>query len=335
MMKRNVLAVVIPALLAAGAVNAAEIYNKDGNKLALTGKAVGLYYLDVTSNTDKFDNQGDNSYVRLGFHGETQINSELTGYGKWEYNFDGHSQEGSATSDKTRLAYAGLKFGHFGSFDFGRNYGVSYDVGKFTDVAIEFGGDSYAATDTYMTQRARSVATYRNDNAFGMVDGMSFALQYQAQADSGSSNGEGFGIATTYTIADTGATVGASYTSSDNLVNGIGKADVWNIGAKYDANNVYAAVVYAETRNVRADGKVAHIEAVAQYNLDFGLKPSVTYVQSKVSGGDKYQEYVEVGANYTFNKNMSTYIAYRADMLKADSGYANNDIVATGLVYQF
>lgn len=33
MMKRNILAVVIPALLVAGAANAAEIYNKNGNKL--------------------------------------------------------------------------------------------------------------------------------------------------------------------------------------------------------------------------------------------------------------------------------------------------------------
>ncbi len=33
MMKRNILAVVIPALLVAGAANAAEVYNKDGNKL--------------------------------------------------------------------------------------------------------------------------------------------------------------------------------------------------------------------------------------------------------------------------------------------------------------
>lgn len=30
MMKRNILAVVIPALLVAGAANAAEIYNKNG-----------------------------------------------------------------------------------------------------------------------------------------------------------------------------------------------------------------------------------------------------------------------------------------------------------------
>ncbi|MBE5274685.1 hypothetical protein [Enterobacter asburiae] len=39
MMKRNILAVVIPALLVAGAANAAEIYNKNGNKLDLGSDA--------------------------------------------------------------------------------------------------------------------------------------------------------------------------------------------------------------------------------------------------------------------------------------------------------
>lgn len=34
MMKRNILAVVIPAVLVAGAANAAEIYNKNGNEAA-------------------------------------------------------------------------------------------------------------------------------------------------------------------------------------------------------------------------------------------------------------------------------------------------------------
>ncbi len=44
MMKRNILAVIVPALLVAGTANAAEIYNKDGNKVDLYGKAVGLHY---------------------------------------------------------------------------------------------------------------------------------------------------------------------------------------------------------------------------------------------------------------------------------------------------
>ena len=36
-MKRKVLAMLVPALLVAGAANAAEIYNKDGNKVDFYG----------------------------------------------------------------------------------------------------------------------------------------------------------------------------------------------------------------------------------------------------------------------------------------------------------
>lgn len=37
-MKVKVLSLLVPALLVAGAANAAEVYNKDGNKLDLYGK---------------------------------------------------------------------------------------------------------------------------------------------------------------------------------------------------------------------------------------------------------------------------------------------------------
>lgn len=53
-MKRNILAVIVPALLVAGTANAAEIYNKDGNKVDLYGKAVGLHYFSKGN--------GENSY---------------------------------------------------------------------------------------------------------------------------------------------------------------------------------------------------------------------------------------------------------------------------------
>lgn len=113
MMKRNILAVVIPALLVAGAANAAEVYNKDGNKLDVYGKTVGLHYF-----SDNAGNDGDQTYARLGFKGETQINSDLSGYGQWEYNFAGNNSEGGSDAqngNKTRLAFAGLKYADLGS----------------------------------------------------------------------------------------------------------------------------------------------------------------------------------------------------------------------------
>ena len=395
-MKRKVLALLLPALLAAGAANAAEIYNKNGNKLDLYGKVDGLRYFSDDANKD-----GDQTYVRGGFKGETQINDMLTGYGQWEYNFAGNNSEGGSDAqngNKTRLAFAGLKYADLGSFDYGRNYGVVYDVEAWTDMLPEFGGDTYTQTDVYMLGRTNGVATYRNKGFFGQVDGLNFALQYQGnnegssvgQEGSGNSenrklakeNGDGFGMSTSYDF-DFGLSLGAAYSSSDRTDDQVARgyqdgmnkrnnyaggetAEAWTVGAKYDANNVYLAAMYAETRNMtyygggngEGNGGIANqtqnFEVVAQYQFDFGLRPSIAYLQSKgkdlggqeVSHGNwRYVDkdlvkYVEVGMTYYFNKNMSTYVDYKINLLD-DNNFTNaakvstDNIVAVGLNYQF
>ncbi|ECN0791683.1 porin OmpC [Salmonella enterica subsp. enterica serovar Typhimurium] len=377
-MKRKVLALVIPALLAAGAAHAAEIYNKDGNKLDLYGKVDGLHYFSDDSSKD-----GDQTYMRVGFKGETQINDQLTGYGQWEYNVQANTTEGEGANSWTRLAFAGLKFGDYGSFDYGRNYGVLYDVEGWTDMLPEFGGDSYTYADNFMTGRANGVATYRNTDFFGLVDGLNFALQYQGANENQVSheqegtnnggdrnvknaNGDGFGISSTYDRG-MGVSFGAAYTTSDRTngqVNystaGGDKADAWTVGAKYDANNIYLATMYSETRNMTPYGnddcrscvanKTQNFEVTAQYQFDFGLRPAVSFLMSKgkdltynnVNGDDKdLVKYADVGATYYFNKNFSTYVDYKINLLDdddqfyKDAGISTDDIVALGMVYQF
>lgn len=51
-----------------------------------------------------------------------------------------------------------------------------------------FGGDSIR-TDNFMAGRANGVATYRNSDFFGLVEGLNFALQYQGNNE-GSNAGE-------------------------------------------------------------------------------------------------------------------------------------------------
>ncbi|EPZ9137607.1 porin OmpC [Klebsiella aerogenes] len=380
-MKRKALALVIPALLAAGAAHAAEIYNKDGNKLDLYGKVDGLHYFSSDSSKD-----GDQTYLRFGFKGETQINDTLTGYGQWEYNVQANNTESSSDQAWTRLAFAGIKAGDYGSFDYGRNYGVLYDVEAWTDMLPEFGGDSYTQADNFMTGRANGVATYRNSDFFGLVNGLNFALQYQGKnenqasheynpsasqegtangdgRDVKNSNGDGFGISSTYDLG-MGVSVGAAYSSSDRTneqthqsTAGGDKADAWTAGVKYDANNIYLATMYSETRNMTPYGnqngtianKTQNFEVTAQYQFDFGLRPAISYLQSKgkdlVYGGqysDKdLVKYMDVGATYYFNRNMSTYVDYKINLLDGnddfykDNGISTDNIVALGLVYQF
>ncbi|HDR0638624.1 TPA: porin OmpC [Escherichia coli] len=395
-MKRKVLAMLVPALLVAGAANAAEVYNKDGNKLDLYGKVAGLHYFSDDAGSD-----GDMSYARIGFKGETQIADQFTGYGQWEYNLQANGTEGDGDNSATRLAFAGLGFGQNGTFDYGRNYGVVYDIEAWTDMLPEFGGDTYAGADNFMNGRTNGVATYRNNGFFGQVDGLNFALQYQGnnegsgdgflfgQEGSGSGdgrklskeNGDGYGMSTSYNF-DFGLSFGAAYSNSDrtdeqtkpdfhntragdrnDITAGGETAEAWTVGAKYDANNVYLAAMYAETRNMTGYGdanaianKTQNFEVVAQYQFDFGLRPSIAYLQSKGkdlggwahdgNGDPRYTnkdlvKYVEVGATYYFNKNMSTYVDYKINLLDNDddfyeaNGIATGDIVAVGLVYQF
>ncbi|EAR0813663.1 porin [Salmonella enterica] len=374
-----VLSAVAATVMMAGMADAAEVYNKDSNKLDLYGKVDGLHYFSK----DKSDD-GDQSYVRFGFKGETQINDQLTGYGQWEYNIQANNDEDNGTKgNATRLAFAGLKFADFGSIDYGRNNGVIYDIGAWTDVLPEFGNDTYEDADRFMTGRANGLLTYHNTDFFGLVDGLDFSLQYQGKnggdgesnngkdREAKSQNGDGYGMSVTWE-GDAGFGVGAAYSNSrrtkdqrSNEYSSDGKrAEVWTGGLKYDANNIYLAATYAQTRNMQwADidkdsrigtdlalnedagaflTKTENYELVAQYMFDFGLQPSIAYLQSKAKDTGKYGDidlvkYVDVGATYYFNKNMSTYVDYKINLLKDDNpaGLSTENIVATGLVYEF
>ncbi|WP_052283549.1 porin OmpC [Kluyvera genomosp. 1] len=395
-MKIKALAVLIPALLVAGAVNAAELYNKDGNKLDLYGKVDARHTF-----SDNAGDDGDETYVQIGFKGETQINSELTGYAQWEYKTYANDTEGAGDKSFNRLAFAGLKYANYGSFDYGRNYGTIYDIEGWTDMLPVFGGDSYTWTDNFMVGRTNGVATYRNTDFFGEVEGWNFALQYQGANEDGSNhqegtknghndvrfqNGDGYSMSTTYEFGEAfpvldGLSIGAAYGASDRTNDqvasrgtynnyGNGKngsvraggdtAEVWTLGAKYDFNNVYLAMMYAETRNMTPFGddgianKTQNFEVTAQYLFDFGLRPSLAWVYSRgydvgVHHNDNGSyltdqdlvNYVDVGATYYFNKNMSTYVDYKVNLLDSSSnfyhanGISTDNILGVGLNYQF
>ena len=105
---------------------------------------------------------------------------------------------------------------------------------------------------------------------------------------------------------------------------------------------------YSETRNMTPisggfANKAQNFEAVAQYQFDFGLRPSLGYVLSKgkdIEGGignEDLVNYIDVGMTYYFNKNMNTFVDYKINQLKSDNKLGINDdnIVAVGMTYQF
>jgi outer membrane pore protein E len=304
-------------------------------------------------------NNTDETYVRLGFKGETQINDQLTGYGRWEAQFAGNNDE-NTSGQKTRLAFAGLKLKDFGSIDYGRNLGILYDAQAATDMFPEFGGDSLGKTDNFMTKRTTGVATYRNSDFFGAVDGLNLGLQYQGKNEGRSTskqNGDGYGASLSYDFGGSPVTIAGAYASSDRTdaqqASTVGqgeRADGWGTSIKYDANNIYLAAMYAESRNMTPisgnisgfANKAQNFEVVAQYQFDFGLRPSLGYVQSKGKdiegvGDEDLVKYVDVGMTYYFNKNMSAMVDYKINQIDSNNklGLSDDDVVAVALTYQF
>lgn len=157
--------------------------------------------------------------------------------------------------------------------------------------------------------------------------------------------GSGIGVAAAFSDSNrTSAQKALQYGKGD-------KATAWTTAVKYDANQVYLAAMYADTRNmtpISGNGvsgfanKTQNFEVVAQYQFENGLRPSVAYVQSKgkdIEGiGDvDLVKYVEVGATYYFNKNMYTYVDYKINQLNDDNKLklSTDDIVAVNLTYRF
>lgn len=364
--------IIISAIAFSGTLSAAEIYNKDGNKLDLYGKLDARHTLSQAASKD-----GDQTYARLGFKGVTVITDELTGFGQWEYNFQANYAESQGDKgNATRLGFAGLKFDRFGSLDYGRNYGIVYDVEAWTDMLPVFGGDSYTKVDNFMVKRANNLLTYRNRDFFGLVDGWNIGIQYQGKNDNASEsangrdslvsqNGDGFGISSSYKL-DSGIGFAAAYASSDRTYDqehagktinsefaSGSRAEVWTVATKYDANQLYLAAMFAQTLNMTPygkggiAGKTKNIEITAQYQFESGLRPSLAYLQSKGNDLNSYYgnsqdlvKYIEVGSYYYFNKNMTAYVDYKINLLDDNAftqanAISTDNIVGVGLTYQF
>ena len=346
-MKRNLLAIAIPALLVAGTASASiEVWNKDGNKVDFYGRVYALNYI---TDRDNQTGEGDKTTARLGMSGQTQITDSLSGYGRWEYE----AKTGADADNETRYAYAGLNFGDFGSFDYGRNDGVLKTLTSYTDVLPEFGGDA-SNNDIYaLTARTKAVATYRNSDFFGLVNGLRFAVQYADNGDNSSTqylnnhdrtghdSAEAWGSVIDWDVLDTGLSIGAGYAQTG----GHKDAKTWSAGVKYDNDNLYLAALYiqgkqkygwekASTTDNTSDLKTKGFELVAQYGIDFEvgrLTPSVAYIQHKVQDassfsrngdaglkGNDLAKYVDVGLIYDFNKNLSAIVDYKINLLDKD-----------------
>ncbi|WP_348769340.1 porin [Buchnera aphidicola] len=368
MNKKKSLSILIPILLAnSSVVTAAEIFNKNGNKLEFYGSINPNHEFSNSFLSTKITSKEDNTNAILGLSGKINITKKLSSYARIEYKTDFFMPEdlmNQQQSSTIRLGYAGLKYGNLGSIDYGRNYGIIHDAESLTNhVPYIINNSVFAYNDNYMVGRNSSLLTYRNDNVFGLMKGISFALQYQDATKSrtqNQKNNSGWGASLKYQSNSGLTAIGSCFTSdrpnsSSETDKSLKRVSSYGLGFKYNADNVYIAAFYGAAKNltphnIRSNtyiNETQNIEAIAEYNFKSGFHPALSYIDSKgynIHGAEKSEvglaKQINISTRYEFNKNISTYMNYKINLLKENDFIKTNkiptdNIIGAGLVYQF
>lgn len=335
---------------------AAQIYNKEGNKLYLDGRVIAR---TAISGNEKID--GDKSRVRMNIHGETQITDTLYGFGRFEHDFTAFEAESSAPSNYTRYAYAGLNEKYWGSISYGRNDGVLAYSQYTTMIFPVNGGGTYAA-DTFMGKRGTGILTWKNNDLFGFIPGAELRLQYQGKNEGSrtirTQNGDGYGISLGYVIPSTQLELSAAWASSQRTIKqqqtnyGHGdRADGWIVGGLWQSNNWTIGAFYGETKNMHfvnntqttlsgfAD-KAQNMEAGVRYRFPSKLTTAVGYRESKAKdlkgvGDALLIKNALLLVSYPFNANFSLSAEHSINLLNDNNPLGLNTDDATWLTATF
>ncbi len=328
-MKKTLLTSAILAAFASASVSAAEVYKDETHSVDVYGKIQGMYY-----SSDDRSEDGDQSYFRVGVKAKSAITESAYAFGRLEL-------EWAATRDSdndVRLGYAGLGDKQAGELSYGRQYGAYTLVADFTDVLYEFGGDaSGTGTDTFGTGKSDALLKYAVN--FGGAE-----IQANVQTDNNKQEIDGktaqsYGIAATYGF-DFGVNIGAAYNQGERLTAGAEDASAAAFAINYDANNIYAAVLYSfgenweKSNTAQANTDYTAVEAALGYDFGNGFSALAGYnwQEAEVSGAkaEDTVDYFTLGAQYKFNKQFLVYTEYKADQIKGAE-----DVLALAAVYKF
>lgn len=363
-MKKRIIAFLFFSVCS-GTSYSAVIYKKDGNSLDLYGRMNGLMY--SSRNSAK---EGDHSFVRFGFKGNAMLSRHMEGYGRLEVQKNTNQPE-SVDKSQTRLGYAGLRTASWNTLDYGRNTGVLFDIGNWTNgrwtgILPGMGIDTYESQDNFMAKRSNNLLTFRSRNISGLVSGLDIAMQFQGRNGGWNDtehvtpesnnprgvahqNGNGYGVSAIYRF-DNGLSLGGAgmdaQRTREQKQDGHGdRAKAWTAGIKYDRNHYYLAADYAVTKDMTwfknhfAD-RTDNTEMVAQYHFRNGLRPLLVWSQSRESiHGHKRDmiRFIDAGVDYLLNKNMMVYLDYKINLIHNDNSYNadSDDVMAAGIMYHF
>lgn len=292
-MKKTILAMAVPALLAAGSASASiNLYDAEGVKVDASGAAEVQYIQEIGNNQDGKWRLDDGDFA---INTEVAVSDKLTAIAAMGFEFEmAGGTEGADTGEyrsnvENDELYVGFK-GDWGQFTAGRQYLLMDDAGITKD--YELSVNSFGADIEQATQVGKYV--YDNGTFYGAATYTDFSDGFEDDSAEASSDGYGAGDDMTiyegrlgYRVADVDARI--VYQKVDDVQ----KA---TINSAKDAD--------ARGENLESDAYNFEIEYAGIENVNIAASYGRTKVEQIVAGKveDKDTDYVSLAADYTMGK---------------------------------
>ncbi|MFM2484123.1 porin [Celerinatantimonas yamalensis] len=344
-MKKTILALTIPAMLAvSAAATAANVYKTDSQTLDVFGRGK----FSVNRNHDS-QTRSDFS-ARFGVKGTTQISEGLSAFA--HVAWDMQSQRDQLSSNvagnddlMSREVFVGLDYGQAGSLELGQDHTPFYSsLTKVTDIFDWDGQESYVGT--YGKNFNPNQAIYTN--AFGPVT-VQASYQFDTQQGSGAAAIDTFnGGVGTFTdqsnahslavVYDTGLGLNVRAAYARQNFAGDEHKNNYGFGVDYTMDNLYVAALYTHDKEdgVNQSAKRNGYEFAAKYNMGkISLLTGYAYGKqdSDATGNDsKYAKAFKLGMQYHFTSNVKGMVQWTnntADQIDNSNAYH------AGLQYNF
>ncbi|CZF77431.1 porin [Grimontia marina] len=312
-MKKTILAMAVPALLAAGAVNAATIYDQDGVTVAVGGAAE----VQIIQNYE-FTGEDKNLDVRLddgnlNFSTEVAVSDSLTALGYFDFDWE----KGNVSNSDL---YAGFK-GNFGTFTVGRQTTIWDDTGIGKDIELgmsQFGVVGDASGNNVIKYR------YDGDVWFGIAHDLD-AWNEETEANEGNEHTD-LGVGTSVAGVD----LAGYYITGDS--SSTTEYDAFQLSAVYNVDAFTAGVAYSDFET-EVNGATDKSDSGSLIELLFGYGAGdwQYYLGYNLAESDDDDEYQNVYANATYklHANVTTYVEAGWEEVEASGGSSDD---ATGFL---